>query len=73
MPKPLLENGVDPAELGKGDWIWQMPSCLAALRLANVQQLIEKSRGMDWITVKCGDGGSIWTQFDTNGATGTMH
>ncbi|HWN94586.1 MAG TPA: immunoglobulin domain-containing protein [Methylomirabilota bacterium] len=64
----LLDGGIDPANLGKGDWIWQIPSCLNALGLANVQQLIdyEKNRGMKWITVKCGDSGNIWSQFDTN-------
>ena len=64
----LLDHGIDPANLGKGDWIWQIPSCLTALGVANVQGLIdyEKARGMEWITVKCGDSGNIWSQFNTD-------
>jgi hypothetical protein len=65
-PGPLLDNGVDPANLGKGDWIWQMPATQAHLGVANVQGVIdyEKNLGMQWITVKCGDAGNIWTQFN---------
>jgi len=63
-----LDNGVDPFNLGKGDWIWQVPQTQTAMGVTNIQGMIdyEKNRGMQWITVKCGDGGSIWTQFDTN-------
>jgi hypothetical protein len=64
----LLDNGIDPANLGKGDWIWEMPECETSLGLADgdVQGVIdfEKNAGMQWITVKCGDGTNIWTQFD---------
>ena len=70
QPKYLLDNGVDPANLGKGDWIWQMPTTISHLGLAagDVQGVIdyEKSLGMQWITVKCGDGGNIWSQFNTD-------
>lgn len=69
-PTLLRDNGVDPANLGKGDWIWQLPTCTNQLggyvsSVTNLQSLIdwEKARDMQWITVKCGDGGSIWTQF----------
>src|SRR5262245_45122684 len=64
----LLDNGVDPFNLGKGDWIWQVPQAQTAVGASDVQGLIdyEKNKGMQWITVKCGDGGSIWTQFNTN-------
>ena len=57
-----LDNGVDAANLGKGDWIWQMSSCLSSLGVADVQGVIdyEKAKGMQWITVKCGDGGSLY-------------
>src|SRR4051812_31207739 len=27
----LLDAGINPTNLGKGDWIWQMPSCISAL------------------------------------------
>ncbi len=63
-----LDSDIDPANLGKGDWIWQVPTCISALGLGSVQGLIdfEKSRGMRWITVKCGDGGSVWSQFNSD-------
>jgi hypothetical protein len=64
----LRANGVDPANLGKGDWIWQIPETEAHLGVTNVQGIIdyEKNLGMRWITVKCGDGGYIWTQFNSD-------
>ena len=69
----LLDNGVDPANLGKGDWIWQLPTCTNQLggyipAVTDLQSLIswETNHGMQWITVKCGDGGSVWSQFDAN-------
>lgn len=69
-PLALLDHGVDPANLGKGDWIWYLSSCESSLGLpaGDVQGVIdyEKSQGMQWITVKCGDGGSIWTQFNSD-------
>ena len=67
-PQVLLDNNVDPANLGKGDWIWQMPATETRLGVSTVQDVInyEKSLGMQWITVKCGDGHSIWSQFTTD-------
>ena len=54
---------------GKGDWIVHMNNwvdkygnghlgCLELLGLSDVSELVayEKSRGIQWITVKCGDG-----------------
>jgi hypothetical protein len=53
---------------GKGDWIVHMnhwsdkngshPGCLEIWSLSNVSELVayEKNRGIQWITVKCGDG-----------------
>jgi hypothetical protein len=65
---PLLDNGVVATNLGKGDWIWQMPATETHIGVATVQGVIdyEVSLGMKWITVKCGDGGSIWTQFNSD-------
>src|ERR1035438_295507 len=64
----LLDNGVDPSNLGKGDWIWEMPQTETHLGVSTVQAVIdyEKGLGMQWITVKCGDGSSIWTQFSSD-------
>jgi hypothetical protein len=68
QPMGLLDNGIDPTNLGKGDWIWQMPQTETHLGVSTVQGVIdyEKSLGMQWITVKCGDGTGIWTQFSTD-------
>jgi hypothetical protein len=67
-PRVVLDNDVNPTNLGKGDWIWQMPQTETRLGVATVQAVIdyEKNLGMQWITVKCGNGGSIWTQFDAD-------
>ena len=64
----LLDNGVDPANLGKGDWIWEMPQTETHLGVSSVQGVInyEQGMGMQWITVKCGDGASIWSQFNAD-------
>lgn len=63
-----LDFGVDPYNLEKGDWIWQMPASQTALGVPNVQGVIdyEVSKGMKWLAVKCGDGGSIWSQFNSD-------
>ena len=68
QPMGLLDNGVDPANLGKGDSIWEMPQTETHLGVSTVQAVIdyEKGLGVQWITVKCGDGTGIWTQFSTD-------
>src|SRR5438552_14948613 len=64
-----LDHGIDPTNLGKGDWIWVMSSCQTAVGLASPQAVInyEAAKGMQWITVKGADGGDTasWTQFNT--------
>ncbi|MDB6122573.1 MAG: hypothetical protein JWQ71_1566 [Pedosphaera sp.] len=64
-PTESLANGVDPNNLGKGDWIWQIPTTQTHLGVSSVQGIIdyEVGKGMKWITVKCGDGTGIWSQF----------
>jgi hypothetical protein len=66
----LLDRGVDAANLGKGDWIWRVPESAVSLGLAStdVQGVINqaKAAGLKWITVKCGDRGNVWTQFNTD-------
>jgi hypothetical protein len=64
----VRDHGVDPANLGKGDWIWRMDAAMAAVGVSTVQGLIDylKARKLQWITVKCGDGGTIWNQFNTD-------
>ena len=62
-----LANGVDPNNLGQGDWIWEMPSCETALGVSTAQAVIdyEAGRGMQWVTVKAGDGTSEWSQWNS--------
>src|SRR5271165_1114947 len=68
----LLDNGVDPYHLGKGDWIWQMSAMEANIGVSTVQAVIdfEKAHGMQFLIVKCSDGGqwgsSYWPQFNTD-------
>lgn len=63
-PNVLLYNNVDPANLGKGDWIWQMSTTESHLGLAagDVQGVInyETNLHMQWITVKSCDGGHLY-------------
>ena len=62
-----LVNGVDPHNLGKGDWIWQIASARASAGATTNLQLFQylKNKGMSWVTVKAGDGSTAWTQFST--------
>jgi hypothetical protein len=62
-----LVNGVDPNNLGHGDWIWVISSCESALGVATPQAVIdyEASRGMQWVTVKAGDGVNEWSQWNS--------
>ena len=68
-PAQTFATGVDPANLGKGDWIWELAAVESRLNISNTQAVIdyEASLGMQWIAVKCGDGTnglpSHWTQF----------
>lgn len=52
-----LVGGVDPYNMGKGDWIWQIPSAQTNTNTTNVTDLAKflKSKGMKWIIVKAGD------------------
>jgi len=62
-----LVNGVDPNNLGQGDWIWEIPSCESALGVGTPQAVIdyEARKGMQWVTVKAGDGPNEWGQWNT--------
>ena len=65
--KTDLAGGVVATNLGKGDWIWEMPQTQTRLGVSTTQGVInyEVSMGMQWITVKCADGGDTnsWAQF----------
>jgi Concanavalin A-like lectin/glucanases superfamily len=62
-----LANGVDPNNLGQGDWIWVVSSCESALGVSTPQAVIdyEASKGMQWVCVKAGDGHSSWSQWNS--------
>ncbi|HEY2084013.1 MAG TPA: hypothetical protein VGI88_14620 [Verrucomicrobiae bacterium] len=62
-----LVNGVDPNNLGQGDWIWEVPNCETAVGVATPQALIdyEARKGMQWVTVKAGDGANQWSQWNS--------
>lgn len=62
-----LVNGVDPNNLGQGDWIWVVSSCETALGVATPQAVIdyEARKGMQWVTVKAGDGPNEWSQWNS--------
>src|SRR4029078_12320904 len=53
-----LVGGVDPYNMGKGEWIWDMSKARAHTSTTSVQGLIDflKARGVKWLIVKAGDG-----------------
>lgn len=64
-------GGVDPSNLGKGDWVYQVSATESATRTTSVQGLVDylKAKGLKWIAVKAGDGNngpntSFYTQFN---------
>ncbi|HEX3798128.1 MAG TPA: hypothetical protein VH413_05450 [Verrucomicrobiae bacterium] len=63
-----LDHGVNPMNLGKGDWIYQLGRAEARLGISSTQELVnyEAGLGMQWITVKCADGADTnsWSQFN---------
>ncbi|HZQ46660.1 MAG TPA: immunoglobulin domain-containing protein, partial [Verrucomicrobiae bacterium] len=66
----ILDSGIDPANLGKGDWIYFIQDATNQLggNVSSVHDLptfmaYEKSQGMNYIIVKAGDGGN---DFDGN-------
>src|SRR5438552_17641411 len=73
-----LDNGVDPGNLGKGDWIYSLSQATNQLggNVATVHDLtslmvFEKSQGMNFIVVKAGDGADdfpspAFPQFTSN-------
>src|SRR5688572_16180385 len=59
----ILDNGVDPANLGKGDWIYFLDAAVKKLggnveTVTNVPSLMKfyKSQGIDFLCVKAGTG-----------------
>jgi hypothetical protein len=60
-----LVNGVDPHNLGKGDWVWRIDAARTSAGVTTNLALFQylKNKGMKWVTVKAGDGTSTWSQF----------
>jgi len=68
----LLDNGIDSANLGKGDWIYFMSQATNKLggHVTTVHDIptlmsYEKSQGMKYVIIKAGEGS---TNFPTTGA-----
>lgn len=65
----ILAHGVNPSNLGKGDWIHQMGATQMRLGVSTTQDVIsyETNMGMQWIAVKCADAGDTnsWSQFNS--------
>jgi len=57
---------IDPANMGKGEWIYIIGSARTSAGVTTNAQLMTflKNKGVKWISVKCGDYGTWWTQFD---------
>ena len=72
LGSPVI-GGIDPNNMGKGDWIVDMRTAEANIGVSTVQGVIdyEKKEGMQWITVKYADGNNStgWTtenSFNSN-------
>src|SRR5205809_3088072 len=68
-----IVGGVDPNNMGKGHWIWQISAAETNTGSSTVQGMVDylKSKNFKWIIVKAGDGNSgpvtgTWTQFNTD-------
>src|SRR3954451_25063055 len=53
----VLDNGVDPANLGKGDWIYILGNAVSAYGGTTASLMAyEKSQGMNYLVIKAGEG-----------------
>ncbi|MDB6026401.1 MAG: hypothetical protein JWM68_2624 [Verrucomicrobiales bacterium] len=66
-----LDGGIDPKNMGKGDWIWSISTSIAKLNnqvpgVTDIQSLMsyEKNQGMNYVIVKAGTGS---TNYPTTG------
>jgi hypothetical protein len=64
-----LDHGIDPNNLGKGMWIYIVSdanlNCTGSS--TNTDGMLDYlvNHDIDWISVKCADGTTYWTQFST--------
>src|SRR3954466_6534819 len=65
-----LVGGVDPYNMGKGDWIWKVDAAETKTRTPTVPQLMTylKNKGFKWIIVKAGNAndGPVSGSWGTN-------
>jgi len=65
-----LDYGINPANLGKGDWIYQMTNCELALGVSTPQAVLqyEANKGVQWVAVNGADGADTidFPQYNTN-------
>ncbi|HEX8520860.1 MAG TPA: SdrD B-like domain-containing protein [Tepidisphaeraceae bacterium] len=54
----LTATGIDPNNMGKGDFIWQIPTAMKNVGATSEQEFAKvlKSAGFKWVIVKAGDG-----------------
>jgi Immunoglobulin domain len=66
----VLDNGIDPANLGKGDWIYILSTATSQHGGLDGLMAYEKSQGMNYIILKAGDGSDLFPsanpQFTSN-------
>ncbi len=74
----VLDGGVDPANLGKGEWLWQLSNCTNKMKnqvpsVVNIPTMMNflKGKGIQFIIVKAGSGSTNFPsasnrQFNTN-------
>ncbi len=74
----VLDGGIDPANLGKGEWLWQLSNCTNKMKgqvpsVVNIPTMMDflKGKGMQFIIVKAGTGSTNFPsasnkQFNTN-------
>jgi hypothetical protein len=73
-----LDGGVDPANLGKGEWLWQLSNCTNKMNnqvpsVVDIPTMMDflKGKGLQFIIVKAGTGSTNFPsasnkQFNTN-------
>jgi len=64
-----LDHGIDPNNLGKGMWIYVVSdanlNCTGSSTDTDGMLTYLVNHDIDWISVKCADGTTYWTQFST--------
>ncbi|EEF60560.1 beta strand repeat-containing protein [Pedosphaera parvula] len=56
----VLENGIDPANLGKGDWIYILSNATSQHGGLDGLMAYEKSQGVNYLILKAGDGSDLY-------------